>query len=120
LTEKNEIKERWREYTCALYKKNSHIKEPFVLKEYSEEPQILESEIRGALHDISNKKSPGCNGIPIEIMKAAGEDGIHALIILCRKIWDTGEWPRDWKKCTYSLYPFPRKETPENVKITGQ
>jgi len=69
LTEKNEIKERWREYTCALYKKNPDIKEPFVLKEYSEEPQILESEIRRALHDISNNTSPGCDGIPIEIMK---------------------------------------------------
>jgi len=73
----------------------------------SDEPQILENKIRKALHDISNNKSSGCDGIPIEIMKAAGEDEMHALTILCRKIWDTGEWPRYWKKSTY--IPIPKK-----------
>jgi len=95
------VRNRWRSSILSRIQKNPDIKEPFVVKEYSEEPQILESEIRKALHDISNNKLPSCDGIPIEIMKAAGKDGIHALTILCRKIWDTGEWPRDWKKSTY-------------------
>ena len=40
-------------------------------------------------------------------MKATGEEGIRILTDLCNRIWNTGQWPRDWKKSIY--VPIPKK-----------
>lgn len=57
LMEKNEIKQRWKEYTETLYKRDDQIQERFEECEHEMEPMVLESEVRKALYDIKNKKT---------------------------------------------------------------
>ena len=108
LTEERDIKNRWKEYVENLYKKNNQIKDNFIKSLTLEnEPNILEEEVRLALKKLANNKSPGVDNIPIELVKIAGENGIKIITTLCRKIWDTGEWPTDWKRSIY--IPLPKK-----------
>ena len=58
----------------------------------------MEREVQRAIHDISSNKSLEAKGIPIELIKAAGEEEINAMTILCQKIWISGEWSKDWKR----------------------
>ena len=54
-----------------------------------------------ALRHISNRKSAGCDGIPIELLKAGGEEAVKVMTGLCNCIWKRKEWPTDWKKSVY-------------------
>src|ERR1700689_3695468 len=76
LTEKNEIKQRWKEYTETLYKRDDQIQEIFEEGEHEIEPMVLESEVRKALYDINNKKAPGDDNIPVELRKEGGDEVI--------------------------------------------
>ena len=80
------IKERWKEYTEELYARDSAITDTFSTPEYCDEPKILEQEVRSALSDVSNGKSPGCDGIPIELIKAGGESAVKIITKLCNLI----------------------------------
>ena len=96
LTEERDIKNRWKEYVENLYMRNNQIKDNFTKSiPLENEPNILEEEVRLALKELANNKSPGVDNIPIELVKAAGENGIKIITTLCRKIWDTSEWPTD-------------------------
>ena len=70
------------------------MKEHFIPTKYDNEPNIIESEVRRAIYDISNNNSPGLDSILIELLKAPDEDGVHVLTCLWM-MWDSGEWPRD-------------------------
>ena len=88
--------------------RNNQIKDNFTKSiPLENEPNILEEEVRLALKELANNKSPGVDNIPIELVKAAGEDGIKIITTLCRKIWDTSDWPTDWKRSVY--IPLPKK-----------
>jgi hypothetical protein len=100
-TEERECKERWREYTEELYRKDENMKEDFEAEEYEREPDILESEVRKAMREVSNQKAPGVDGIPIELWKEGEEEGVQVLKALCQSIWRTGVWPKDWKTSIY-------------------
>ena len=50
---------------------------------------------------ISNRKSAECDGIPIELLKAGGEEAVKVMTGLCNFIWKRKEWPTDWKKSVY-------------------
>ena len=65
----------------------------------------LLSEIRKALKDLTNRKSPGYNNIPIELFKAAGDVAAKILTIICQRIWNTNTWPKDWKKSVFISLP---------------
>ena len=70
--------------------RNNQIKDNFTKSVPLEnEPNILEEEVRLALKELANNKSPGVDNIPMELVKAAGENGIKIITTLCRKIWDT-------------------------------
>ena len=74
------------------------------------EPEILESEIRSAIAQLLNRKSPGIDGIPIELVKALGDRGTRMMHEMCNEIWRTREWPQQWKQSVY--IPIPKKGDP--------
>lgn len=105
--EEEQVKSRWKEYTEELYKKDVRINEPFSKAEYIRETEIRESEVRRALEQINNNKAPGYDGIPIELIKAAGDESIRVMTRLCQHIWETEQWPKDWKRSIF--IPIPKK-----------
>ena len=59
------------------------------------EPMVLENEVRKALSEIKNKKAPGDDNIPVELLQEGGDEAIKALTALCQQVWKTGVWPSD-------------------------
>ena len=94
--------ERWKEYTEELYKKDSRVMEEQNKTEaYEKEPAILEGEVEWAIRQLKDNKAPGTDGIHIEMIKAGGDEMIKKITLLCNRIWETGEWPRDWKSSVF-------------------
>ena len=95
LTEADDIKERWQEYTEELYKKDlpnldyhdgviTHL-----------EQDILECEVKWALGSITTNKASGSDGIPVELFQILKDDAVKVLHSICQKIWKTQQWPQD-------------------------
>ena len=51
-------------------------------------------------------KSPECNKVQAEMIKASGDEGLEVYYRLCRKIWETGQWPIDWRRAIF--IPFQK------------
>ena len=89
LTEAEDIKERWQEYTEELYKKGPH--DPYnhdgMLTHL--EPDILECEVKWALGSITTNKASGGHGIPIELFQILKDDAVKVLHSICQQIWKT-------------------------------
>ncbi|CAF3391752.1 unnamed protein product [Rotaria socialis] len=102
----DEIKNKWKQYTEELYKKEINGTGNLELDNYELEPDILESEVKFAIETLANGKAPGHDGIPIECFKAIKEDAVKILTKLCQQIWKTQKWPQDWK--TSLLIPIPK------------
>ena len=75
--------------------------------ECEEEATILEEEVRKGLKALSNGKSLGSDGIPIELLKDLDEEAIKVLTAICQYIWITSVWPKQWKESVY--VPIPKK-----------
>jgi len=58
----------------------------FTETEYAQEPQVLENIVRAALHELADGNYPGGDDIPVELIKAAGDDAVTAITRLCRRI----------------------------------
>ena len=102
LTEAEDIKKRWQEYTEELYKKDLH------------DPDIhdgvithLECEVKWALGSITTNKASGGDGIPAELSQILKDDAVKVLYSICKQIWKTQQWPQDWKKSVF--IPIPKK-----------
>ena len=67
LTEAEDIKKRWQEYTGELYKKDLHDQDNHNGVIIHLEPDILECEVTGALGSITMNKASGGDGIPVEL-----------------------------------------------------
>ena len=63
-----------------------------------EGPSLLESEIPEGLNSMKNGKAEGCDGIPAELLKNMGNEAIKRLIGICKGIYETGDWPEDFRK----------------------
>ena len=99
LTEMNDILNRWHEYGLQLV--DTHIEKqpkPPDLSYENTEPLPLVDEVTTAINQLKTGKSPGLDGIPAELIKSSDTAGIEALHMLCNKIWETCQWPEDWKK----------------------
>ena len=95
LTEAEDIKKRWQEYTEELYKKdlqdpNNH---DGVITHL--EPDILECEVKWALGSITMNKASGGDGIPVELFQILKDDALKLLHSICQQIWKTQQWPQD-------------------------
>ena len=82
------------------------------------ELEPLRSEVEWAINSLKDRKSPGCDEITAEMIKASGEAGITYYNKICTKIWKTGEWPEEWKRAVVII--LPKKETFSYVQITEQ
>ena len=70
LTEADDIKKRWQEYTEELYKKDLHDPDNHDGVITHLEPDILEHEVKWALGSITTNKASGGDGIPVDYLKS--------------------------------------------------
>ena len=108
LTEVEDIKKTWQEYTKELYKNNLHDPDNHDCVITHLEPDILECEVKWALESITMNKGSGGDGIPVELSQILKDDVVKALYSICQQIWNTQQWPQDWKKSAF--IPFPTKD----------
>ena len=93
LTESEDIKKRWQEYTEELYKKDLHDPDDQDGMITHLEPDILECEVKWALGSITVKKASGGEGIPTELFQILKDDAVEVLHSICQKFWKTQQWP---------------------------
>ena len=105
LTETEDIKKRWQEYT-ELYKKDLNDLDNHDGVITHLEPDILECKVKWALESIINKASGG-DGIPAELFQILKNDAVKVLHSICQQIWKTQQWPQDWKRSVF--IPIPTK-----------
>ena len=107
LTEAEDIKKRWQEYTEELYKIDLHDPDNHDGVITHLEPDILECEVKGALESITMNKASGGVGIPVELFQILKDDAVKVLHSICQHIWKTHHWPQDWRSSVF--IPIPRK-----------
>ena len=107
LTEAEDIKKKWQEYTEELYKKELHSPDNQDVVITHLEPDILECEVNWALESITANKASGGDGIPVEIFQILKDDAVKVLHSICQQIWKTQQWPQDWKRSVF--IPIPKK-----------
>ena len=80
LTEAEDIKKRWHEYTEELYKKNLQDQDNHNGVITDLEPDILEWEVKWALESITMNKASGGDRIPVELFKILKDDAVKVLL----------------------------------------
>ena len=107
LTEEEDIKKRWHEYTKELYKKDLNCldNQDGVITHL--EPDILECEVKWALERITTNKASGDDRIPAELFQIIKTDAVKVLHSVCQQTWKTQQWPQDWKRSVF--IPIPKK-----------
>ena len=107
LTEAEDIKKRWQEYTEELYKKDLHDPDNHNDVTTHLEPDILECKVKWALGSITMNKASGGDGIPVELFQILKDDTLKVLHLICQEIWETHQWPQNWKRSVF--IPIPKK-----------
>ena len=92
LTEAEDIKKRWQEYTEELYKKDLHNPDNHDVVITHLEPDVLECEVKWALGSIMKNKASGCDGIPVELFLILEDDAVKGLHSIHQQIWKTQQW----------------------------
>ena len=104
LTEAEDIKKRWQEYT-KLYKKD--IRDPDnqdgVITHL--EPDILECKVKWALGSITTNKASEGDGIPVELFQILKDDTMKVLYSISQQIWKIQQWPKDGKRSVFTAVP---------------
>ena len=101
LTETEDIKKRWQEYTEELYKKDINDPDNHDGVIIHLESDILECKVRWALRSITMNKASGGDGIPVELFQILKDDAVKVLHSVCQQIWKTQQWPQDWKRSVF-------------------
>ena len=107
LTEAEEIRKRWQEYTEELYETDLHDPDNHNGVITHLEPDILECEVKWSLESIAINKASGGDGIPVELFQILKDDAGKVLHSICQQIWKTQQWPQDWKRSVF--IPIPKK-----------
>ena len=107
LTEAEDIRKRWQEYTKELYKKDLHDPDNHdgVITHLG--PDILECKVKWALGSITMNKANGGDGIPVELFQILKDDAVKVLHSISQQIWKTQQWPQDQKRSVF--IPIPKK-----------
>ena len=117
LTEAEDIKKRWQEYTEELYKKDLHDQDNHDGVITHLEPDILECEVKWALGSITMNKAIGGDGIPVELFQILKDDAMKALTQYANKFEKLSSGHRTGKG--QFSFQSQRKAMP-NVHITAQ
>ena len=107
LTEAEDNKKRWQEYTEELHKKNLYDPDNHDDVIIHLEPDILECEVKRALGSIITNKASGGDEISVELFQILKDDAVKVLHSICQQIWKTQQWPQDWKRSVF--IPIPKK-----------
>ena len=97
LTEAEDTKKRWQEYTEELYKKDLHGPDNHDGVITHLEPDILECKVKWFLGSITTNKVYGGDGIPVELFQTLKDGAMKVLHSICQQIWKTQQWPRTGK-----------------------
>ena len=109
LTEAEDIKKRWQEYTEELYKKDLHDRDNHNGVITDLEPNILECEVKWALESITTNKASGGVGIPVELFQILKDDAVKVLHSLCQQIWKTQAVATGLEKVSFHSNPEERQ-----------
>ena len=109
LTESEDIKKRWQEYTEELYKKYLHDPDNHGGVITHLESDMLECEVKVTLGSITMNKASGSDGIPVELFQILKDDAVKVLYSLRHQTWKTQQWPQDWKKVSFHSNPKERQ-----------
>ena len=93
LTEAEDIKKRWQEYTEELYKKDLTDPGNYNGMITHLESDFLQCEVRWALGSIIMNKASGGGGIPVEIFQILKDDAVNELHSIHQQFWETEQWP---------------------------
>ena len=118
LTEAEDIKKRWQEYTEELYKKDLHDPDNHDDVITNLEPDILESEVKWALESITMNKASGGDGIPVQLFQILKDDAVKVLYSICQQIWKLSSSHRTGKG--QFSFQFQRNAMPKNAQTTAQ
>ena len=106
LTEAEEIKKRWQEYTEELYM--TWITMIVWSFTYSQTSCSVKSS-GPSLGSITANKARGGDGIPAELFQIPKDDAVKVLHSICQHFWKTQQWPQDWKRSVF--IPIPKKSS---------
>ena len=118
LTEAEEVKKRWQEYTEEPYQKDLHDPDNHGGVITHLEPDILECEVKCSLGSVTLNKAGGGDGIPVELLQILKDDAVKVLHSICQQIWKSQQWPQDWKRPVF--IPVPKKAMTKNAQTTTQ
>ena len=113
LTEAEDIKKRWQEYTEELYKKDLHDPDNHDGMITHLEPDILECEVKWALGSITTNKASGGDGIPVELFQILQDDVVMMFAAL--DVSKLRKLSSDWK--SQVSFQYQRRQYLKNVQI---
>ena len=105
LTEAEDIKKRWQEYTEELYKKDLYDPDNHNGVITHLEPDTLTCQVKWALGSITTNKSSRVDGISAELFQILKDDAFKVLLSICQQIGKTQQWPQDWKRSVFISIP---------------
>ena len=110
LTEAEDIKKRWQEYTEELYKNNLHDPDDHDAVITHLEPDILECKVKWALGSITMNKASGDDGIPVELFEILKDDAVKVLYsIYASKFRKLSSGHRAGKQVSFHSKPKERQ-----------
>ena len=118
LTEAEDNKKRWQEYTEELYKKDLHNPDNHDVVITHLEPDVLECEVKWALGSIMKNKASGCDGIPVELFQILDGDAVKVLQLICQQSGKLSSGHRTGKG--QFSFQSQRKAGPKNAQTTAQ
>ena len=112
LTEAEDIKKRWQEYTEELLKNDLNDPDNHDGMVTHLEPDILKFEVKWALESITMNKASGGDGIPADLFQILKDNAAKGCTQYVNK-WKTQQWPQDWKRSVFIAMP-------KSVQTTAQ
>ena len=118
LTEAQDIKKRWQQYTDELYKKDLHDPDKYDGVITHLEPDILECEVKWGLWSITTNKASGGDGISAELLQILKDDAVEVLHSICQQSGKLSGGHRTGKG--QFSFQSQRKAMPKNVQTIAQ